>query len=701
MRERCEVVRAAETCPYSKCRPPELMPSPSLIPARAPRFLFGLAVLLALGHAALAVLAMRDKSTTSDELAHVTGGYTFNQLGDYRLQPENGILPQRLQALPAAIMGVHYPAPDGRAWRESDVWETGHKFFYELGNDPEWMLFTARAMNTLFGAATVLLVFCWTRRLFGETGAMVAALFCALSPTMLAHSALATSDMAMAFFFLASCGAYWRHLQTGRERDWALSALVFGLACVAKYSAVLLLPMMALMALARVMQPESFYFAGRSFDRPLTRLGGIALSTLGHGLVAVAMIWLFFGFRFSACNPLLPAGQFSMPWEYVLAIGDAGADVINFFRHWHLLPEGYLYGLAFVVKHAEARGAFLDGDYSLFGWAAFFPKAFFYKTTEALLLATAAAGVFALLRARAEGWRRWAAGLLPFTPLLALFGVYWIFSLTSHLNIGHRHILPTYPALFIFTGVLGAAVVRAADKSRSAAWTLGTLVIVLVGGQAVTTAHAFPNYLAYFNQLSGGPENGYRHLVDSSLDWGQELPGLARWLEKNSPPGGRAYLSYFGTGEPDYYGIRATRLPFINAFRRPPEWYQPAGGIYCIGATMLQQVYSPVRGDWTLAREKEYQDLRRLAPVLQLYFTVPASRAELLKSTTVEQVERAWKRLDLLRFARLCAYLRTRKPDAMIGYSILIYRLTDEEVDAAVNRSFSAWVDAVEKTRAR
>lgn len=658
-------------------------------------------MVLALGHAALAVLAMCEKGTTSDELAHLTGGYTFNELGDYRLHPENGILPQRMHALPAALQHVRFFSPAGRAWEESDVWAIGHRFFYGLGNDPARMLLSARAVNSLFGVATILLVFFWTRRLLGDLGAIIATFFAALSPTMLAHSALATSDMAMAFFFLASCGAYWRHLQRGGARTWLVSALVFGLACVAKYSAVMLLPMFVLMAIVRARQPEAFCFAGRIFDRPLTRLGAIAASTVAHGLVAVAMIWLFFGFRYAAFNPQLPPGQFSMPWEYVLAIGDGGAAVINFFRHWHLLPEGYLYGLAFVVKHAEARGAFLDGDYSLYGWVSFFPKAFFYKTTGALLLATAAAGGFALLRMRTEGWRRWTRSLLPFTPLIALFGVYWLFSLTSHLNIGHRHILPTYPVLFIFTGVLGAAVLRAKEKSRRDAWMVGGLVISLAGGQVLAASRTFPHYLAYFNQLSGGPVNGYRHLVDSSLDWGQDLPGLADWLANNNSANERVYLSYFGTDEPDAHAIRSVRLPFINAFRRPPEWYEPGGGTYCISATMLQQVYSPVRGDWTLAREKEYQELRRLAPVLELYFTRPESRDELLKSTTVAQIERAWKRLDLLRFARLCAYLRAREPDAMIGYSILIYRLTDEEVNAAVNRSYSDWLDAVEKARTR
>src|SRR5262249_40995530 len=141
--------------------------------------------------------------------AHVTGGFTFNHWNDYRLHPENGLLPQRWQALPATLVGAKYPGLTSPGWRLSVVWLLGYDFFYQKGNDPDWLLFTARAMNSLFGAATVVLVFGWSYRLWGPAGAAVSALFCALCPTMLAHSGLATSDMCMTFFFLAFSAAWW------------------------------------------------------------------------------------------------------------------------------------------------------------------------------------------------------------------------------------------------------------------------------------------------------------------------------------------------------------------------------------------------------------------------------------------------------------------------------------------------------------
>src|ERR1019366_3226255 len=93
------------------------------------------------------------------------------------------------------------------------------------------------ALIALFSVATGLLVFCWSRRLFGNAGALVSLVFFVFEPTFLAHGALATSDVCSAFFLLASVGAWWRQLQDGRARWWWLSAATFGLACVAKYSA--------------------------------------------------------------------------------------------------------------------------------------------------------------------------------------------------------------------------------------------------------------------------------------------------------------------------------------------------------------------------------------------------------------------------------------------------------------------------------
>jgi hypothetical protein len=267
----------------------------------------------------MAVSSKQDESTTSDELVHLTGGYTYWQLHDFRMHPENGNLPQRWAALPAWLGGAHPPALDSEYWSNSDVWMFGHEFFYASGNDHVRWLAAGRAMIALFATATGLLIYCWARRLWGYAGAFTALGFYVFCPTFLAHGALITSDMCMTFFFLAAVGAYWRHLQLGSWSSGALSAGVFGLACVAKFSAALLLPMMALMAVVRIWHDEPLQFGQRTWTTKAGKAGVITLSTLGHGLVAVATIWLFYGFRYSAFNPGLPAAEhFIRPWPWVL-----------------------------------------------------------------------------------------------------------------------------------------------------------------------------------------------------------------------------------------------------------------------------------------------------------------------------------------------------------------------------------------------
>jgi len=674
---------------YFSLQPNRLKPSPA--------FLAVTLVLIAGAHSLIALLGMVEKSTTSDELAHITGGFTFNHWNDFRLHPENGLLPQRWQALPATISGTHFPDMGGEAWREADVWALGHSYFYGLGNNHEWMLFTARGMNTVFGLGTVLLVAAWARYLFGWTGAYVAVAFAALCPTLLAHSALATSDMAMAFFFIGSVSTFWWHLHDPRLRIGALSAFTFGLACVAKYTAVLLPPIFLVLALLRTANPTALSLAGRSFTSPGGRLGSTFASIAAHGAMAIVIVWAFFGFRFSAFNPTLPAGDFALPWSDVLAFGRWKAEVVDTFRQWRLLPEGFLYGLMFVLKHAEARGAFLDGEYSIFGWVSFFPKAFLYKTPPSLLLGLVVSTALVLAWGRQAGRKAFCAQLYRLTPLLLLFAIYWAFSLTSNLNIGHRHILPTYPVLYIATGFIGWTAIRAWQRSRTGGAAVAVLALLLVGWHAAESARIHPHHLAYFSPLVGGPTQGYKHLADSSLDWGQDLPGLKQWLTDNRLPGEPVFLSYFGTSEPDYYGIEVTRMPMIHSFRRARPWYWPEPGLYVLSATMLQHVYMPYRGDWTLENEDRYQNLRQNDGAFRAFQINPEARAQLLADVTLAEWNRAWEMYEQLRFARLCHYLRVRKPDAMIGYSLLIFRLNQAELDIAIDGSLRELAAALER----
>ena len=285
--------------------------------------------------------------------------------------------------------------------------------------------------------------------------------------------------------------------------------------------------------------------------------------------------------------------------------------------------------------------------------------------------------------------------------------VYSGFALTTHLNIGHRHLLPIYPALCILAG--GAAywiqpiLQRAArpdapsgrdrrkqrSQARAAARTSPVLVAAVIATAAVLAWHIGesvtirPNYLAYFNQLAGGPSQGYKHLADSSLDWGQDLPALKQWLDREGlqrPGTAGVYLSYLGTAQPESYGIQTTMLPgFID--RRPPQPPAPLGaGVYCISATVLDVIgpmfYKP---DY----ESNYQAGLQNLTVFERA-SEKATRRPWSSRWGRNTGSSCSSQVDQMRMGRLAAALRQRQPDAMIGYSILIFRLSDDDVRKAV-----------------
>jgi hypothetical protein len=122
---------------------------------------------------------------------------------------------------------------------------------------------------------------------------------------------------------------------------------------------------------------------------------------------------------------------------------------------------------------------------------------------------------------------------------------------------------------------------------------LGAATAALLAWLAWGTLSLYPHYLAYFNELAGGPDGGWRVLVDSNLDWGQDLKGLKRWADLNVPEGERLKLAYLGEAYPTYYGLDFDPLPSWPDRWQHPLYhdhypYDPAPGLYAISANLLQ-----------------------------------------------------------------------------------------------------------------
>ena len=495
-------------------------------------------------------------------------------------------------------------------------------------NNADALLRAARLAMVVLGVLLGLLIFLWARDLFGPAGGLIAlSLFC-LDPNFIAHSGLVTTDVGVTLFMFGAVYFFWRTCRKWKLRDAALCALCFGLAVACKFSALLLLPMFVVLGLV---------WAGVT-PRRLRIAAGLILAC---AMAAYALLWAAYGFRFSAARdpektarmetrraeeahaPLPPGytpGHF--PLEAELRRGAAtrsllplypqgvpedilqkalpnvplpvSARLMLFAHRHHLVPEAYLYGLAFIARFSQARSSFLLGEHSTRGWWYYFPVAFALKTPLLTLLAI----VFVLVWMMRRGGKSRGHLLWLCTPV----AIYLAVSMTRNLNIGHRHLLPIYPFLFVLCGGLGAVWERLPRRGLVAAAALAALAFnanVILWRPALV----WPHYLAYFNELAGGPRDGYKCLVDSNLDWGQDLKGLKAWLVRRGirEP---IKLCYFGTADPRYYGI-----PHLNLSL---AWFPfeplvsgrdiPVSGYAAVSATNLQGAYASPQARETLRR---------------------------------------------------------------------------------------------------
>ncbi len=648
-------------------------------------------VVALLAYVAMATYGSAHASATFDEPVHTTAGVAYWKFNDYRLNPENGNWPQRLIALPGLASSVNFPSLREPAWHRSDMWTLSDQLVFQL-NDATVTLARARLVVTIVGALFGYLLFAWSRELFGLAGAWITLIAFVFSPTMIAHGGLATSDLIGAFALVAATWACWRTLHDASPRSVAASVLAVSAAVLSKMSGILIAPIVVTLIVAKLVVPAPTVVRCRGVERHVDSVRGRLAVGCGLFLVHLLGVWLLiwasFGFRYSAFAPGAGgAADFIDPWPSVLADGDVVDHVVQWGRDTQILPESFLYGVASVDAYGKHRASFLNGTLRTGGTSWFFPYAAAVKSTLPMLLLVLGialvTGIVIIRRGAASRFSVWRYETIPLFALIAIYGVAIV---GGSLNIGHRHMLPLIAAGMVLLGAGGAAFTLPQSRGWSA-WPRYVIPLLLIwhAGESIFIA---PHYLAYFNELVGGPRHGYEHLVDSSLDWGQDLPALHDWLTRNglssrtNPP---AYLAYFGRSFPTYYGIDARPLP---DFPDRSDVHEPAPlepGVYCISATMLQGVYASIQDPWA----PEYvHDYNATLDNLRLFDSTgvnPSTRAALIKQTGEAFWVRSFQLFEQLRFARLTSILRRRAPDAEVGYSMPVYRVSEEELQRALS----------------
>jgi hypothetical protein len=266
-------------------------------------------------------------------------------------------------------------------------------------------------------------------------------------------------------------------------------------------------------------------------------------------LIGWVVLWSTYRFRYDA----RPNGlQLNPPLvEYVKGLKPYEAWPVSVMARLHILPESYLYGLVDVKLTANYYTSYLLGKVYAHNVWFYFPVAFLIKSTIGVLaLFLLTIGVIATRRLN-----RRREILFLIVPVI----FYLVVALTVGMNIGVRHILVVYVFLYVLIG--GAAWILI-GKSRKWTYVVGVLLLVHVASSAL----AFPNYIAYANELWGGPSQTYKYLTDSNADWGQQLKSVGRYLDQRGVKD--CWFLYFaeGVAEPSYYGIPCKPLPTISTF---------------------------------------------------------------------------------------------------------------------------------------
>jgi hypothetical protein len=522
------------------------------------------------------VATYRPISQTSDETPNIACGMQWLDQGRYTLGPFHPPLARLAMAIGPYLYGA-------RAQGLPDRWKEGNAVLNSAPR-PRKALTLARAGILPFFLLACACVWLWSRRVLGEWGALAPVFLFTNVPPVLAHAGVATSDMAVGAGICAAVLAFVVWLDAPDWRQSLLLGVALAAAFLSKFSAVVVVPacFLAIYLLRG--------FGGGGWKLAPRRTG----AALG---VAALLIWTAYGFSF---------GRMS---EHVAddAAGQAGI--------WSKIPASWFHllertpmpapqipdGLWEVHNHVDGgHAAYLLGHNSFRGWWYFFLVALAVKTPLGLLALTLIGfGALAREKLRPFAWRDWAPAAAGTAVLLV--------SMPSTLNIGVRYVLPLYPMMAITAGMGAVYLWRRRHNPRL--WRgLAAALMIWTAGSSLA---AHPDYLAYFNEIGGSrPE---RILVDSDLDWGQDMHLLEAALKQRKVPS--LHMACLYTGDDSKLDL--------------PPWdglepYQPVKGWVAVSFTMFKTyswLVSQQRGrpDKGFAWLERYQPVARVGKSILLY----------------------------------------------------------------------------------
>ena len=502
---------------------------------------------------------VKQESLTWDEGDHIFAGYMSWKTHDHGLNPEHPPLMKMLATVPLLGLPLQVPVLQHRFFK-GEAYLDGRDLLF--GNEPEYsaesLTFRVRMAAGVVAILLGLLVFLTAWEMFGLGAGFVGLILLVFEPNVLAHGALVTTDVGVSCFFLAAVYAFYRYCKEPSGWRLVVAGVAAGLALASKHSAVLLLPMVVLLAGCEVV----FQFGPDATRIKTARRMAGALMVIG--VIAVGVLWAFYGFRYNARPGALRLNPSLV--DYVLPLKPIEAKGILCLARWHILPESYLYGLADVRAMANGMQSFIFGRVYEHGVWFYFPAVLLIKSTVGWL----AMVVLAFAAVVVGRFRQWREILFLTVPA----AVYLLVAMGSSLNIGSRHILPVY----VFLCVFAAGGCWAWAESKGGVWSRGWswAVVFFLVCHVVSSARAYPNYMAYSNEFWGGPTETYKYLTDSNADWAQQLLAVKRYTDEHGIKD--CWFAYFADPllRAADYGIPCKPLPEFDSMTSDVQHPVPA-----------------------------------------------------------------------------------------------------------------------------
>ncbi len=542
------------------------------------------AIILLSVHFLVLYFSALQKSATSDEPYHIARGVSALFSSDARLPPEartggirgafsrdfrmsvahppliNLICALPLLALddlkvpfrdPVWLSGDYDPALRKFRFHQALLW-TGKIRGWEGNEDPLKIILLCRIPVMIMSVVLGFLVFLASRSLYGGRGALASLALYSFSPAVIAHARLATTDLGCALFTFIFALALCRLMERGDWKSLLLAGLSFGLAQLAKYSSIILIPMIpAVMILCTRERPSA---ALRSFfetnpGKKEFRTGFFAWIMIL--VMGAFIIWAGYGFEIDSIHEIPEPGEASLVgFGLYLKTG-----LCRLMRAVPIPPRTYYFGLARTLLDTSSHyhELYFMGHTSSSGWWYYYPVLFLMK--EPLpFLPLILISVISRAKTRLGSWRT-----LPMVFLVMGAGYLFFFMFFNQKNIGIRHVLPIYPFIFVWTGGLFQ------NGNKGKIWRYSTLGLLAL--YAAASLSAFPDYLVYFNSLVGGPDGGLKYSVVGE-DWGQDMPALARFQARKKIK--TIHYDPYGNSSPGRYGISSEP---VDCSDLKPGWY--------------------------------------------------------------------------------------------------------------------------------